>query len=61
MAGLLAVPLAAFVVKSPPLSAVRWLVIVVVMYAAVLLLRSAFEDARATDAAAPEDGRPALA
>ena len=37
--GLLGVPLAAFVVKSPPLSAVRWLVIVVVMYAAVLLLQ----------------------
>jgi uncharacterized membrane protein YfcA len=45
--GLLGVPLAAFVVKSIPLTGLRWLVIVVVLYAAVLMLRSAFE-ARAT-------------
>jgi uncharacterized membrane protein YfcA len=42
--GLLAVPLAAFVVKSLPLAAVRWLVIVVVLYAAALMLRSAREE-----------------
>ena len=42
--GLLGVPLAAFVVKSLPLFAIRWLVIIVVLYAAVLMLRSAFED-----------------
>lgn len=42
--GLLGVPLAAFVVKSLPLLAIRWLVIVVVLYAAILMLRSAFED-----------------
>ena len=42
--GLLGVPLAAFVVKSLPLFAVRWLVIIVVLYAAMLMLRSAFED-----------------
>jgi uncharacterized membrane protein YfcA len=40
--GLLGVPLAAFVVKSIPLTGLRWLVIVVVLYAAVLMLRSAF-------------------
>ena len=40
--GLLGVPLAAFVVKSLPLTALRWLVIVVVLYAAALMLRSVF-------------------
>jgi len=40
------IPLAAFVVKSLPLDAVRWLVILVVLYAAILMLRSAFGDAR---------------
>jgi uncharacterized membrane protein YfcA len=44
LGGLLGVPLAAFVVKSLPLFAVRWLVIIVVLYAAILMLRSAFED-----------------
>lgn len=39
--GLLGVPVAAFVVKSLPLTALRWLVIVAVTYAAVLMLRSA--------------------
>jgi uncharacterized membrane protein YfcA len=38
--GLLGVPLAAFVVKSLPLTALRYLVIVVVLYAAVLMIRS---------------------
>jgi uncharacterized membrane protein YfcA len=42
--------LAAFVVKSLPLGAVRWLVIVVVLYAATAMLRSAFAD-RAADVA----------
>ena len=39
--GLLGVPLAAFAVKSLPLTTLRWLVIVAVLYAAVLMLRSA--------------------
>jgi uncharacterized membrane protein YfcA len=39
--GLLGVPLAAFVVKSLPLSALRYLVIVIVLYAALLMLRAA--------------------
>ncbi len=39
--GLPAILLAAFLVKSLPLTAVRWLVIVVVLYAAIALLRSA--------------------
>jgi uncharacterized membrane protein YfcA len=41
--GLLGVPLAAFVVKSLPLTALRYLVIVLVLYAAVLMLRSSSE------------------
>jgi uncharacterized membrane protein YfcA len=44
--GLLGVPLAAFVVKSLPLTALRYLVIVVVFYAAVLMLRSAWRSPR---------------
>ncbi len=44
--GLLAVPLAAFVVKSLPLAALRYLVIAVVFYAAVLMLRSAWRSRR---------------
>jgi uncharacterized membrane protein YfcA len=39
--GLCGVPLAAFAVKSLPLTALRWLVIAIVLYAAVLMLRSA--------------------
>jgi len=41
LGGLAGVPLAAFVVKSMPLTALRWLVIFVVLYAAVVMLRSA--------------------
>ena len=36
-------PLAAFVVKSLPLEAIRWGVVVVVLYAAVVLLRAALK------------------
>jgi uncharacterized membrane protein YfcA len=39
--GLLAVPIAAFLVKSLPLTALRYLVIALVLYAALLMLRSA--------------------
>ena len=41
--GVPGVLLAAFIVKSLPLGAVRWLVIVVVIYTALALLRAAFE------------------
>ncbi len=44
LGGLLGVPLAAFVVKSLPLTALRWLVIVVILYAAVRMLRSAYTE-----------------
>jgi uncharacterized membrane protein YfcA len=40
LGGLAGVPLAAFVVKSLPLDGLRWLVIIAVLYAAVLTLRS---------------------
>ena len=41
--GVPCVLLAAFIVKSLPLGAVRWLVIAVVVYTALAMLRSAFE------------------
>jgi len=41
LGGLPAVLIAAFIVKSLPLNAMRWLVVVVVLYAAVAMLRSA--------------------
>jgi uncharacterized membrane protein YfcA len=42
LGGVPGVLLAAYIVKSLPLGAVRWLVIVVVVYTAVAMLRSAF-------------------
>jgi len=45
--GIPGVLLAAFVVKSLPLSAVRWLVVAVVLYTASMLLRSALQERRA--------------
>ena len=44
--GLPAVLLAAFVVKSMPLEILRWLVIVVVLYAAAIMFRSAWHGRR---------------
>jgi uncharacterized membrane protein YfcA len=44
LAGLPAVLIAAFIVRSLPLTYVRWLVIVVVLYAAVMMLRSALAE-----------------
>ena len=52
LGGIPAVFLAAFLVKSLPLSAVRWLVVIVVLYTAGMMLRSAYLD-RST-AAAPQ-------
>ncbi len=46
LGGVPAVLIAAFLVKSLPLTAMRWLVVVVVLYAAVSMLRSAFREAR---------------
>jgi uncharacterized membrane protein YfcA len=50
--GIPGVLLAAFVVKSLPLSAVRWLVVVVVIYTASMMLRSARMERRANRQAA---------
>ncbi|MGH9464477.1 MAG: permease [Thermoanaerobaculia bacterium] len=46
LGGVPAVLLAAFIVRSLPLGAVRWLVVVVVVYTAVALLRSARQEAK---------------
>ena len=46
LGGVPAVFLAAFVVKSLPLTALRWLVVAVVLYAAVSMLRSAMAEAK---------------
>ncbi len=45
LGGLPAVLIAAFIVKSLPLTAMRWLVVLVVLYAALAMLRSAFMEA----------------
>lgn len=50
--GIPGVIVAAFIVKSLPLTYIRWLVIAVVLYAAVTMLRSAFLERRAAVPAA---------
>jgi uncharacterized membrane protein YfcA len=50
MGGVLGVLVAVFVVKQLPLKALRWLVMIVVMYAAVSMLRSAFRAQPRTEA-----------
>ena len=50
--GIPGVLLAAFLVRSMPLGAVRWLVVVVVIYTAVMMLRSAVRE-RSTSPASP--------
>ena len=49
--GVPAVLIAAFIVRSLPLNAMRWLVVAVVLYAAILMLRSAVQERRGTTAA----------
>lgn len=46
LGGVPAVLIAALIVKSLPLTALRWLVVIVVLYAAVSMLRSAVVEAR---------------
>jgi uncharacterized membrane protein YfcA len=48
--GVPGVLVAAFIVKSLPLTAVRWLVVVVVLYTAAMLLNSAMKESRAARA-----------
>jgi uncharacterized membrane protein YfcA len=55
LGGIPAVLIAAFIVKSLPLSAIRWLVVVVVLYAAGLLLYSAATE-RDVEKPAPAGG-----
>jgi uncharacterized membrane protein YfcA len=52
--GIPGVLVAAFIVKSLPLEAVRWLVVVVVIYAAFTMLRSALAERRAIPGEAAE-------
>jgi len=51
--GIPGVLLAAFVVKSLPLSAVRWLVVAVVIYTASMMLRSAVQERQARAGVVP--------
>jgi uncharacterized membrane protein YfcA len=53
--GIPGVLLAAFVVKSLPLSAMRWLVVAVVIYTASMMLRSAVQERRAGPAVVPAE------
>jgi uncharacterized membrane protein YfcA len=50
LGGIPGVLIAAYIVKSLPLTAVRWLVVVIVLYAAIVMLRSALQRP------APSDG-----
>lgn len=52
LGGIPGVLIAAYLVKSLPLEWVKWLVIVVVVYAATAMLRSAYAERKATAAAA---------
>lgn len=61
LGGIPAVLIAAFLVRSLPLGAVRWLVIIVVVYTAVALLRAARSQRRERDAALAGAARAAAA
>jgi uncharacterized membrane protein YfcA len=54
--GVPGVLVAAYIVRSLPLTAVRWLVVLVVVYAATAMLRSAFRETREPIPAAPPVG-----
>lgn len=60
LGGLPAVLIAALIVKSLPLNAMRWLVVVVVFYSAVAMLRSAYME-RSRGSSALDDAAPAPA
>ena len=61
LGGLPAVLIAAFIVRALPLTTMRWLVVVVVTYAAITMLRSAFVERSAESAESPEAAEPAPA
>jgi uncharacterized membrane protein YfcA len=50
LGGIPGVLLSAFIVRSLPLSAIRWIVVVVVIYTGLMMLRSALERAQNPDA-----------
>ncbi|MCA9737775.1 MAG: sulfite exporter TauE/SafE family protein [Gemmatimonadota bacterium] len=54
LGGLPAVLIAAFIVKSLPLNLLRWLVVIVVLYAAQAMLRSAARESRGAARATPD-------
>lgn len=54
LGGIPGVLIAAYIVKSLPLTYVRWLVVVVVLYAAIAMLRSALQRSARSDAADEE-------
>jgi uncharacterized membrane protein YfcA len=57
LAGIPAVLIAAYIVKQMPLQYVRWLVVVVVVYTALTMLRSALVERRgAAPAGVPSEG-----
>jgi uncharacterized membrane protein YfcA len=58
LGGIAGVLVAAYIVKSLPLTALRWLVIVVVSYAALAMLRSAMST-KDSPAAAESTAAPA--
>src|SRR5277367_6378389 len=58
LGGIPGVLLAAFLVRSLPLGAVRWLVIAVVLYTALMMLRSAAVERAAAKAKLPASGMP---
>jgi uncharacterized membrane protein YfcA len=57
LGGLPGVLIAAFIVKSLPLTAVRWLVVIAVVYAAFTMLRSARQSSPARTAAQPAEAK----
>ncbi|MDB4875834.1 MAG: hypothetical protein JWM41_2280 [Gemmatimonadetes bacterium] len=60
VAGLPAVLIAALIVKTMPVSAVQWLVVVVVTYTAIGLLRAARREQNIAAAATAAEAQPAL-
>lgn len=61
LGGLPAVLIAAFIVRALPLTTMRWLVVVVVTYAAITMLRSAYVERSAESAESPKAAEPAPA
>jgi uncharacterized membrane protein YfcA len=54
LGGIPGVLIAAFIVKSLPLTWLYWLVVIVVLYAAILMLRSALQPQPAPDSVATD-------